>query len=225
MHTVLGIETSGSATSVALVQGGKRLDRASAEEAASHTESLAQLLGELLARNRLRATELSAIVISEGPGSFTGLRIGFAFAKGLAIALDIPVYPVSSLAVLVQAAEAGTGTVTALRDARRGEAFVETYEIASCGALKAIGQVSIVKLEDLARGVEDTSVFVCDNTLGILPFKSVRVEPGGEHSVFAFHALGGRIFGPDPKKLIGLEPLYVRAVAARTIQERLEMPR
>ena len=93
MTSILAIETSTEACSVALHCISGTISRY-AEEPRSHTQLLMPMIESLLSEAGIKPTELDALGVAIGPGSFTGLRIGFAATQGLAFGLDIPVIPV-----------------------------------------------------------------------------------------------------------------------------------
>jgi tRNA threonylcarbamoyladenosine biosynthesis protein TsaB len=101
MTTILAIETSTPACSVALNIGDKRFSRYS-EEPRSHTRLIMRMIDDVLREADLTVDQLDAIAVTIGPGSFTGLRIGFSTVQGLAFAADIPVIAVSTLQVIAQ---------------------------------------------------------------------------------------------------------------------------
>ena len=100
MTTALAIETSTAACSVALSFRG-RMTRRYSEEPRSHTRLVMSMVDEVLAEAGVELNQLDVIGTTVGPGSFTGLRIGFAVVQGLAFGLDIPVIPMSTLHVMV----------------------------------------------------------------------------------------------------------------------------
>jgi tRNA threonylcarbamoyladenosine biosynthesis protein TsaB len=98
-----------------------------------HAEKILVGLDGLLADLGLRARDLGAIAVSLGPGSFTGLRIGLAFAKGLALATGAELVGIPTLTVLARGAEPWVGPVVPCLDARRGEVYYSAYHL-SAGA-------------------------------------------------------------------------------------------
>jgi tRNA threonylcarbamoyladenosine biosynthesis protein TsaB len=124
---VLGFDTATSATTVALTRDGEPLearDDPPAGERPRHTAQLLALARELLDRAGLAFGDVDLLGVGTGPGSFTGLRIGVATARALALATGAPVAGVSTLHALAAAVEAEPGTlVLPVVDARRGEAF------------------------------------------------------------------------------------------------------
>lgn len=130
---VLAVETATTATAVALDDGHGHLDEVVADESRHHTESLAPAAVGLLAARGLEPAELDEVVVDVGPGLFTGLRVGIAFAKGLSLAAGAQLRTVTAADVLAAAAAAQgvTGEVVAVVDARRGEVFAARYELDS----------------------------------------------------------------------------------------------
>ncbi|MBX2845817.1 MAG: tRNA (adenosine(37)-N6)-threonylcarbamoyltransferase complex dimerization subunit type 1 TsaB [Saprospiraceae bacterium] len=100
MDYYLAIETSTAPCSVALLQGKDLLEECFIEEAKQTSALLAHRTEELLVRHQIKASTLKRIMVSIGPGSYTGLRVGLSFAKGLAYALSIPIQGVPSLKAL-----------------------------------------------------------------------------------------------------------------------------
>jgi tRNA threonylcarbamoyladenosine biosynthesis protein TsaB len=126
---VLGLDTCLNACSVAILEvgpGGERvLAHRSEAMARGHQERLAPMAEAVMADAGLAFGRLQRIGATVGPGSFTGLRVGVAFAKGLGSALSIPIVGVGSLEAL--AAEA-TGLVAAAIDARRDQIYLQVFE-------------------------------------------------------------------------------------------------
>lgn len=123
---VLGLDTCLNACSVAVVDGGRVLAHRSVVMARGHQERLAPMAQAVMADAGLPFAALGRIGVTVGPGSFTGLRVGIAFAKGLASALGLPAVPVGALEAL--AAEGGEGLVAAAIDARRDQVYLQAFE-------------------------------------------------------------------------------------------------
>lgn len=138
---LLAIETSTEACSVALYLDGEVIAR---HEPAPrrHTQLVLPWADELLAQAGVRKSQLDAIAVGRGPGAFTGVRLAIALAQGLALALDRPVLPVSTLAVL---AMQGQGSeVLAAIDARMGEVYLGQFERDADGLTRAVGAECLV---------------------------------------------------------------------------------
>lgn len=123
---VLGLDTCLNACSVAVVDGGRVLAHRSEVMARGHQERLAPMAQAVMADAGLPFAALERIGVTVGPGSFTGLRVGIAFAKGLASALGLPAVPVGALEAL--AAEGGEGLVAAAIDARRDQVYLQAFD-------------------------------------------------------------------------------------------------
>ena len=128
MTHILNIETATKNCSVALAVDGKTiLCREAAEFGYSHAEKLHVFIEEILAESGLRFKDLSAIGVSQGPGSYTGLRIGISAAKGLCFALDIPLVAVETLSILAAQVEVTDGVIIPVIDARRMEVYSAVF--------------------------------------------------------------------------------------------------
>ena len=104
--TILCIETSTSVCSAAICKDGAPIKQCICLEGSNHARLLPRYIEELLSFAREQQLSIDAVALSEGPGSYTGLRIGTSTAKGLCYGLDIPLIPVPTLAVLCEAAKA-----------------------------------------------------------------------------------------------------------------------
>jgi tRNA threonylcarbamoyladenosine biosynthesis protein TsaB len=127
--TVLGLDTATPATAVAVLRADGRTfevrHQPAPGERPGHAHQLLPLVEAALAAAGLAPADVTRIAVGTGPGSFTGLRIGVATARGLAQSTGAELVGVSTLRAL--AAAAGDATVLAAIDARRGEAFVAAY--------------------------------------------------------------------------------------------------
>jgi tRNA threonylcarbamoyladenosine biosynthesis protein TsaB len=134
---LLVIDTCLSACQAALVDGRRVLAGASEPMERGHQERLAGLVRALAADADVPLADLEKIAVTVGPGSFTGLRVGLAFAKGLAFATGAPLAGIGTLEALA-ASWAGDGAVAGVVDARRGLVYVQAFE---CGT--ALGEPEV----------------------------------------------------------------------------------
>ncbi len=125
---VLGIETSAELCSVAWVMDGQILLEYNVEQPNIHTQLLADLVREGFERIGKTTGDLDLICVASGPGSFTGLRIGMAYAKGIAYALEKPILAVTNFEVLAQKSVIDKFPVYAVIDARRGNYFLGIFK-------------------------------------------------------------------------------------------------
>lgn len=137
---LLAIETSTEACSVAVYVDGAVHAR---HELAPrrHTQRVLPWAEQLLAEAGVARSQLDALAVGRGPGAFTGVRLAIALVQGLALALDRPVVPVSTLAVL---ARQGEGEVLAAMDARMGEVYVGRFRRGDDGRVLAAGAEQVL---------------------------------------------------------------------------------
>jgi tRNA threonylcarbamoyladenosine biosynthesis protein TsaB len=127
---ILNIETATKNCSVALAKEGKTiLSKEIAEEGYSHAERLHVFMEQIIQESGITFNDLSAIAVSQGPGSYTGLRIGVSAAKGLCYALNIPLIAIDTLQVLASQARVSDGLIVPMLDARRMEVYSAIFNV------------------------------------------------------------------------------------------------
>jgi tRNA threonylcarbamoyladenosine biosynthesis protein TsaB len=125
---ILNIETATKNCSVSIAKNGESiLCKEIAEEGYSHAEKLHVFIEEIIAEAKISVQDLAAIAVSQGPGSYTGLRIGVSAAKGLCFALNIPLIAVDTLQTLASQAKVQDGKIIPMLDARRMEVYSEIF--------------------------------------------------------------------------------------------------
>jgi len=164
MTIALAIETSTTACSVALLYQGKMTRRYS-EEPRSHTRLVMSMVDEVLSEAKVKLTQLEVIGTTIGPGSFTGLRIGFAVVQGLAFGLDIPVVPMSTLHVMtasycrlaggtINCEPGSTRIIMPIIDARMDEFNCGCYEVNDLGFISSLIEDQLLSRSDALELVE-----------------------------------------------------------------------
>jgi tRNA threonylcarbamoyladenosine biosynthesis protein TsaB len=147
---ILAIETASEACSVALGVGEDlhcRFDRSPR----GHAERVLPWVDELLQDSGRDLADLDVITFSQGPGSFTSLRIGISVVQGLAWGAEVPVVPLSSLRIAAQvAAESGVTSALVAMDARMGEVFCGRYQAGADGVMRPIGAERVCSPEAAA---------------------------------------------------------------------------
>jgi tRNA threonylcarbamoyladenosine biosynthesis protein TsaB len=122
------IDTALGACTAVAADGGRLVAAATEDMARGHQERLGGMVRSAMASAGWSFEDLDRVAVTTGPGSFTGLRVGLAFAQGLGLALDRPVTGLSTLAALARDAEATPGApVWALIDARRGQVYGQRF--------------------------------------------------------------------------------------------------
>ena len=129
MAYILNIETSTKNCSVALAKNGEIIVcREIAEMGYSHAEKLHVFIEEILIEANLKFSDLKAVAVSQGPGSYTGLRIGVSAAKGLCYALEIPLIAIDTLEILASQISIEEGVIVPMIDARRMEVYSAIFD-------------------------------------------------------------------------------------------------
>ena len=149
--TILCIETSTSVCSAAICKDGAPIKQCICLEGSNHARLLPRYIEELLSFAREQALSIEAVALSEGPGSYTGLRIGTSTAKGLCYGLNVPLFPVPTLEVLKIASGIKEGILIPMIDARRMEIYTQIN-----GETKA---VVVENEESLYTGDEEVYYF------------------------------------------------------------------
>lgn len=144
---LLAIETATEACSVALLVDGEVSERFEIAPR-RHAELALPWAERLLAETGVAKSQLDAIAVGRGPGAFTGVRLAIAIAQGIALALDRPLLPVSTLAALAMRAP-GAGDVLAAIDARMGEIYVASFRREGEGVV-ATGDETVIAPGDYA---------------------------------------------------------------------------
>jgi tRNA threonylcarbamoyladenosine biosynthesis protein TsaB len=132
---VLAVDTSTAIGSVALVDAGEVRAELAARVSAKHGETLLPNVARVLEEAGVRIEDVALLAVGLGPGSFTGLRVGLATMKGLALAWGTPLVGVSSLRVLARGAAPGARVVVSLLDAHKQEVFAAAWSEDASGAL------------------------------------------------------------------------------------------
>jgi tRNA threonylcarbamoyladenosine biosynthesis protein TsaB len=150
---VLGLDTALAACSVAVTRDGEVLAAMSEPMLRGHQERLAPMAQEAMAAAGLPFSALDRIGVTVGPGSFTGLRVGLAFAKGLGLALGKPCVGAGTLEALA-ASEPGPGLTATVIDAKRGQVYLQAFDGGAAVMAPDVLPVAIAaaRLAELWRG-------------------------------------------------------------------------
>ena len=146
---LLALETATEACSVALMHGDAMIDRSEVAPR-RHAELVLPMAESLLAEAGIARKQLDAIAVGQGPGAFTGVRLAISVAQGLALALDIPVLPVSSLAALAMQAPHDDGAILAVIDARREEIYAGAFGSNAEGWVEPLARERVLAASDLS---------------------------------------------------------------------------
>jgi len=151
---ILAIDTSASAGSVAVTDGARLMAALTLDIDFTHARRLMRDIDLVLRAVGLEPTQLDGIALTLGPGSFTGLRIGVATAKGMALAANLPVVGVTTLdALAMNLFGCGERPVWALVDARKGEVYAAEYRSRADGVPAREGELLLLSPGNLAAKV------------------------------------------------------------------------
>jgi tRNA threonylcarbamoyladenosine biosynthesis protein TsaB len=204
---VLGLDTCLSTCSVAVLDGDAVRAHAAEPMARGHQERLAPMAREVMAQAGMAFGDLDRIGVTVGPGSFTGLRVGVAFAKGLALALDRPAVGIGTLEAMAAEVE---GLVFPAIDARRGQLYLQAFEdsraLMAPDALTA-GDAS-ARIAELSLGRPFTLVGSGARLLANVSPAARVIEAEGADARAVARLAAARAPGP-------LKPLYLRAPDAK----------
>lgn len=156
---LLAIDTSTRLVGLAVYDGVQVLGEMSWVSHDHHTVELAPAIAGLLARCGVNAVDLGALGVALGPGSFTGLRIGLALAKGMALAQNLPIVGLPSLDVLAASQPVEAPLLAAVLRAGRGRLAVGWYQVHK-GVWKPVGRSEVLTSEALAERIQEPT-WVC----------------------------------------------------------------
>lgn len=168
---ILAFESSAVSASVALVEDETLIAQSFQNCGLTHSRTLLPMAESLLANCGSRITEVDALAVAQGPGSFTGVRIGVATVKGLALGADKPCIGVSTLEAMAHGARALGGRLCCVMDARAGQVYNALFAIEGGSPRRLCGDRAL-KLTALGEEIGETPYFLvgdgaelCYNTL------------------------------------------------------------
>lgn len=150
---ILAFESSAKAASVALLSDGKLLAEHTQNSGQTHSRTLLQMAEDLLKSCDLTVQDVDAAAVAAGPGSFTGVRIGVAAAKGFAWGRALPCYGVSTLEAMIRGAAMCDGVYCGCMDARRQQVYTATYRVRE-GSLTCLSPDSAISIEELGESLK-----------------------------------------------------------------------
>ena len=154
--TILAFETSAKAASAALFREGLLLGETYQNTGLTHSQTLLSMAESLMASCGITPAEIDAVGVAAGPGSFTGVRIGVAAAKGFAWGREIPCVGVSTLAAMALGLGAWQGYVCPVMDARRSQVYNALFRV-DCGKYTRIREDRAISLRDLGEDIQNLS--------------------------------------------------------------------
>ena len=153
---ILSFETSAKACSAALTQDGRLLGECYQNTGLTHSQTLLSMAEDLMRTCQKTVSDLTAVAVAAGPGSFTGIRIGVSAAKGMAWGRQLPCCGVSTLESMALGLGAYDGIVCAVMDARRDQVYNALFR-ADCGKLTRLCEDRAISIPELVEDVKNYS--------------------------------------------------------------------
>ena len=153
---ILAFETSVKAASVALLEDGKLLGESYQNTGLTHSQTIMVMAEDLLKQCGKTVPDLTALAVANGPGSFTGIRIGVAAAKGFAWGAELPCVGASTLASMAVGLGVWQGYVCPVMDARRSQVYNALFRV-DCGKYTRIREDRAISLQELGEDVKNLS--------------------------------------------------------------------
>ena len=151
---ILAFETSAKAASVALLEDGKLLAESYQNTGLTHSQTLMVMAQDMLNTLALTPGDVDVVAVAAGPGSFTGVRIGVAAAKGFAWGGELPCYGVSTLEAMARSLGVYQGYVVSAMDARRSQVYTAVFH-AQKGILSRVEADMAVSLQELGEKIKN----------------------------------------------------------------------
>ena len=225
---ILSLESSARAASAAVTEDGRLLAQSWQCTGLTHSRTLMPMVQDMLRNAEIPLASCDAVAVAAGPGSFTGIRIGVAAAKGLAFAMDRPAAGVSTLEAMARGAACMDGLLVCAMDARRAQVYNALFD-ARDGRLTRLTPDRAISLEDLAAELEKSEkkkILVGDGAqlcyTGLLE-KGIACTLAPPHLLFQSAAGVGfaaeelaRSGGLVPAR--DLAPVYLRATQAERVR-------
>ena len=145
---ILGIDTSSMATSIAIVEDNKLISEYTVNTKQTHSQKLMPMLENMVNISGMNINEIDAIAVCEGPGSFTGLRIGMATAKAVAHVNNLPIISVNSVEILAANMDLNNKKICSILDAQRTQVYMGKYQFTN-NKLEELQSVDVVEIDDL----------------------------------------------------------------------------
>ena len=171
---ILAFETTAKAGSVALLDENKLLGESYQNTGLTHSQTLMVMAEDLLKSCGKTASDVTAIAVAEGPGSFTGVRIGVAAAKGFAWGGELPCYGVSTLEAMAETLGIYQGYVCPCMDARRSQVYNALFYV-NCGKIQRVQPdraISLAELGEELKTLEGPIFLVGDGS--VLSYKTLK---------------------------------------------------
>ncbi len=151
---ILGIDSSGLTASAAVINGDTVIAEFTVNNKKTHSQTLLPMIEKVVAMSEIPLEELDAVAVAAGPGSFTGLRIGSATAKGIGLALKKPIIPVPTLEGLAYRVAVSDALICPMMDARRDQVYTGLYRRKKSG-LEIVQAQEAVAISEITEQINE----------------------------------------------------------------------
>ncbi len=230
---ILGVESSATAASIAIFSDGKIIAQSFSNTGLTHSQTLLPMVEDTLKTANLNLSDIDYIAVSNGPGSFTGVRIGVAAVKGMAQPLNKKCVEVSTLEVISKPLENTGCYAVSVMDARCNQVYTAQFDCN--GGFKRVTPDEAITIDELSerlKNVNNNIVLIGDGTevaykklKGILPncskaIPSVRYQTAANVCLIAAEKLQNGFLGTEPQNVL---PDYLRlSQAERELKNKKE---
>ena len=153
---VLGLDTSSNATSIAVIEDNKLICEYTINTKTTHSQKLMPMIENMLKISEVNVNDMDMIAICQGPGSFTGLRIGMATAKALSHVNNLPIVGVNSLELLAGNMDLSDKKICSILDAQRTQVYMGQYKFEN-NKLVEIKSVDVVEIDELLEELKSSN--------------------------------------------------------------------
>ena len=204
---IIGIETATDICGVCIIHDGKIIDTEELILFRDHAEKLPILVNKILKNNNLKMNDFNSVAVSNGPGSFTGLRIGLSFAKALAFSNNLPIVPIPTLYSIASNLDFTNSKIKILLHSHATNVYFQNFEIKN-SQIKELSKPTLSSWDKLIINNTDFKIFHygCEKLIQselIKPIKpsskSIVITANQEYNKFCMHDFGD------------LQPNYVSA--------------
>lgn len=233
---ILAIDSSGLTASVALVNEESVLAEYSTNFKKTHSQTLLPMIDSIMKMVDMKASDLDAVAVAKGPGSFTGLRIGAGTAKGIALAQNLPIIGISTLESMAYTFCLSEELICPVMDARRQQLYYGVYESRE-GELTNLcpnGAGSVEKIAELINGCEKSVILTGDGLIPSLerfgellkvPFKTAPLFENRQRAAVLGtlaqkYAARGLLSDADTFAPVYLRPSQAERVRAESMQKK-----
>ena len=217
--TILCIETSTSCCSAAICKDGIAVVSKENLTGANHASELPVFIEQLLATARASQWQIDAVALSEGPGSYTGLRIGTSIAKGLCYGMNIPLIPINTLQILCQSVDnrhltGGTNVIYCpMIDARRMEVYTALYDASTLNPITEV-TAQVINDQSFSEELKVNEIYYfgngADKCQSIIKSPNAQFIPNIVPQASFMGLLAERSAALDVKQMAYYEPFYLK---------------